>query len=505
MIREPETGPEADVCLIVEGAYPYVVGGVSAWVQDLIRNLPDIRFAIVAIKPGAAPVEHRVPLPPNVVELVEVGLAPEPETPRAVPDRVAARLADALIRTIAIGGAGPLDDLIDLLGTLKPVPRPGDVLAHPIVFHRLQRYYRAVLPSASFHHYFWATRVLLGGLLSALTVRLPRARVYHTVSTGFAGLVAARARRQTGRPALITEHGIYLLERQIEVLMADWIGDQVDSGLELERSVRDLRDLWVRAFASYAGACYEACDPIVALYGENGVVQRRLGAPPDRLRIIPNGIDATRFAELPDRRDPAHPIVALLGRVVPIKDVKTFIRSAALVHARWPHVRFVVLGPTDEDPDYVAECRDVVDRAGIGHVFRFEGRVAIDDWLPRLDLLVLTSLSEAQPLAILEAGAAGIPFIAPNVGSCREMIEGRGPGEAHGGIVTPLVDPAATASAIETLLANPSRRRAMGAALRARVIRDYDHDTIISAYRNLYADFASRDQAMDHVQAPAAP
>ena len=48
--------PDVDVCLIVEGAYPYVVGGVSAWVQDLIRNLPDIRFAIVAIKPSAAPV-----------------------------------------------------------------------------------------------------------------------------------------------------------------------------------------------------------------------------------------------------------------------------------------------------------------------------------------------------------------------------------------------------------------------------------------------------------------
>ncbi|MES2338067.1 MAG: GT4 family glycosyltransferase PelF [Pseudomonadota bacterium] len=478
--------PEADVCLIVEGAYPYVVGGVSAWLGDLIAHLPDLTFAIVAIKPGAAPVEHRVTLPPNVIELVEVGLAPEPETPRPCPDRVAAAIGRALVRIIAIGGAQPMDDLIDLLATLKQPPRPGDVLAHPIVFAQLQRYYRSVLPKASFHHYFWATRVLLGGLLAALTAPLPRARVYHTISTGFAGLVAARARRQTGRPAVITEHGIYLLERQIEVLMADWIGDQVDSGLELDRSVRDLRDLWVRAFSSYGSACYEACDPIIALYGENSAVQRRLGALPERLRVIPNGIDSRRFEALPDQRDPDRPLVALLGRVVPIKDVKTFIRAAAIVHARLPAARFVVLGPTDEDPDYVDECARVVASLGLDEVVRFAGRVAIEDWLPQVDLLVLTSLSEAQPLVILEGGACGIPVVAPDVGSCREMIEGRAAGEAHGGIVTPLVNPVATAEAIAAILTDPVRRADMGAAMRERVRRDYDHDTIIAAYRDLY-------------------
>lgn len=482
---------EADVCLIVEGAYPYVVGGVSAWLGDLIAHLPDVTFAIVAIKPSSAPLEHRVVLPPNVVELVEVGLAPEPQGPRRCPDAVARRIGKALVRVIAIGGAQPLDDLIDLLATIDVVPRPGDVLAHPVVFDQLQHYYRSVLPAASFHHYFWATRVLLGGLLAALTAPLPRARVYHTISTGFAGVMAARARRQTGRPAIITEHGIYLLERQIEVLMADWIGDQVDSGMELDRSVRDLRDLWVRAFESYGSAAYEACDPIIALYGENSTVQRRLGAAPDRLRVIPNGINARRFDALPDRRDPDRPLVALLGRVVPIKDVKTYIRAAALVRARMPNACFAVLGPLDEDPEYVAECERVIAGLGLQDVVRLVGRVRIDDWLPRIDLLVLTSLSEAQPLAILEGGACGIPVVASDVGSCREMIEGRGADDAHGGIVTPPFNPDATADAILSVLSDPARRDAMGAAMRARVLRDYDHDSIIRAYRDLYAAAAA--------------
>ena len=501
MASSRETQPEADVCLIVEGAYPYVVGGVSAWLDDLIVHLPDVRFAIVAIKPSSAPLPHRVTLPANVVQLVEVGLAPEPESPRHCPDRIAARIGKALVRVIAISGAQPLDDLIDLLGTLKTPPRPSDVLAHPIVFDQLQRYYRAVLPTASFHHYFWATRVLLGGLLAALTAPLPKAKVYHTISTGFAGVMAARARRQTGRPTIITEHGIYLLERQIEVLMADWIGDQVDSGMELDRSVRDLRDLWVRAFEGYGSACYEACDPIIALYGENSNVQRRLGAAPDRLRVIPNGIDARRFDGLADRRDPARPLVALLGRVVPIKDVKTFIRAAALVHEQLPNACFAVLGPLDEDPEYVVECRRVIASLGLQDVVRLVGRVAIGDWLPRIDLLVLTSLSEAQPLVILEGGACGIPVVASDVGSCREMIEGRNPGDAHGGIITSPFDPDATAQAIVTILSDPVRRDSMGRALRDRVTQMYDHDSIIGAYGALYAAAAG---APAHIATTAA-
>lgn len=491
MTTAPGPAPaDVDVCLIVEGAYPYVIGGVSAWLDDLVRHLPELRFAIVAIKPSAAPLPHRIALPPNVVELVEVGLAPEAQRPRPVRDDAAAAIGAALVRVIAEDGSQPLNDLIDLFTRLDLRTRPGDVLAHPIVFDLIRAHYRAVLPSASFHHFFWATRALFGGLLACLTTPIPRARVYHTISTGFAGVIAARARRQTGRPAMITEHGIYLLEREIEVLMADWIGDQIDSGLAVDRSVADLRDVWMRAFLAYSSACYDACDPIIALYGDNSQVQRRLGAAPERLRVIPNGIDTRRFKELSDARDPTRPLVALLGRVVPIKDVKSFVRAAALVHARLPQARLVVLGPLDEDPDYAAECLALVQDLGLSDVVSFPGRVAITDWLPQVDVLVLTSLSEAQPLIILEGGACGIPVVAPDVGSCREMIEGRSPGAPHGGIVTPLVNPEATATAIIRLLQDPALRDAMGRTMQARVARDYEHDTIIDAYRACYLRFA---------------
>jgi polysaccharide biosynthesis protein PelF len=129
---------------------------------------------------------------------------------------------------------------------------------------------------------------------------------------------------------------------------------------------------------------------------------------------------------------------------------------------------------------------------GIDDAVRFEGRVNVTDWMPRIDILVLTSLSEAQPLVILEAGACGIPAVAPDVGSCRELIEGRRRGtDPLGGIVTGLVNPDDTAQAILRLLRDPPARRAMGQALQERVLSDYDRSTIISQYRKIYEELGT--------------
>ncbi len=479
--------PDADVCLIVEGAYPYVVGGVANWLQDLIGGLPDVRFAIVAIKPDVTPMPWRLPPPANVVSVTEVSLAPGLEVvPRRRRSADVAAIAAMLLAFLEEDGELPLAALFTALTASRQPWTPAELLSHPVLFEAIVAYTERTMPSASFHHVFWATRTLLGGLLAALLTPLPVAARYHTISTGFAGLIAARAVIQYRAPAMITEHGIYLLERQIEIMMADWIGSPAGQGLTLDADVPGLRELWRRAFRSYARLCYDHCDPIIALYAANNAVQARLGAAPDRLRVIPNGIYLDRFADIPVANDPVKPLVALIGRVVPIKDIKTFIRAAAIAHRAVPAAQFAVMGPLDEDADYYEECRALVTAMGMDDAIRFTGRVRVDEWLPRIDIVVLTSLSEAQPLVILEAGAFGIPVVAPDVGSCREMLEGAQAGDGHGGIITPLVDPEATGNAIAGLLVDPDRRAAMGRVLRERVKRHYDQTTVIDRYRQLY-------------------
>src|SRR5262249_52648082 len=153
-----------------------------------------------------------------------------------------------------------------------------------------------------------------------------------------------------------TEHGIYTNERRIEMAMANWLHDGSRNGLHIDERQRSLKNLWVDTFVAYSRACYEATSEIITLYSGNHEFQLRDGAPPEKLRVIPNGIDFARFHAIGCDTVPRKPTVALIGRVVPIKDVKTFIRSIALLRASVPNVQALILGPTEEDNDYYEEC-----------------------------------------------------------------------------------------------------------------------------------------------------
>jgi glycosyltransferase involved in cell wall biosynthesis len=102
---------------------------------------------------------------------------------------------------------------------------------------------------------------------------------------------------------------------------------------------------------------------------------------------------------------------------------------------------------------------------------------------------VLTSLSESQPLSVLEAGAAGIPTVATDVGACREILSGRRdekPALGEGGILTDIASPAETARAIAALLDHPERRIRLGRVMKERVRCYYDISLVDEAYAALY-------------------
>ncbi len=482
---------ETDVCIIVEGCYPYIAGGVSAWIDWLIRSQTETSFSIVALWPKPTSQPPRYALPPNVVRLQHLYLqdfGAEPMTSLPVPLEVDG-LAHALENLMTAGGRVSLERVIRLLAQIRQHVSLPELFNSPVGWRIAQGMYAEEMPFASFLHFFWAWRALFGGLLATLELPLPRAKVYHTISTGYAGVLAARAAIETGRPALLTEHGIYTNERLVELLMADWVADTVDKGHALDDPRFDLRDMWIRAFEAYARTCYETSSDIVTLYQDNQRAQRSLGAGDDTIRVIANGIDLNRFAGIRPAEERGRPTVALIGRVVPIKDVKTFITAAALVREQVPDVLALILGPTDEDPEYFGECQALVSALRLDGCVAFTGTVDVLDYLSQIHVVALTSLSESQPLVILEAGAAGIPFVATNVGSCREILEGRPdetPKLGAGGIVTELVAAEEIATAIVALLRDPQRRRQYGEALRERVRRTYTADKASSAYRALY-------------------
>jgi glycosyltransferase involved in cell wall biosynthesis len=488
----------ADVCLILEGTYPYVSGGVANWANDLLHAQRDLSFHLVCLMPRNADLTQRYTVPDNVtgVTHVEVGGLPRGAARIRSSRQLLANL-EAPLRTLQFkGGLKELSEVMELLRPLRTQLGQTVLLDSPDAWELLLRMYRSAYAECAFLDYFWTWRAILGGLYSVLLAPLPEARIYHALCTGYAGLFAARARIETGRPALLTEHGIYTNERRIEIAMADWLYEAPLNSLRLEKQARDLKDLWTDAFTSYSRACYEAASRIVTLFGGNQQLQIADGADPARLEIIPNAVDYERLSKAAAKRTEHPPTVALIGRVVPIKDVKTYIRAVAILRDIVPDLRALVLGPVNEDPDYFAECRALVDHLGLHGCFTFAGRVSVADYLGEIDVVVLTSISEAQPLVVLEAGAAGIPSVVTDVGACREMIYGdEREKESLGaaGEVVPLSNPTATAHAIARLLTDPLRWASAARAIRERVRLYYNKPALDDAYRSLYRHWRAEE------------
>jgi glycosyltransferase involved in cell wall biosynthesis len=178
---------------------------------------------------------------------------------------------------------------------------------------------------------------------------------------------------------------------------------------------------------------------------------------------------------------------------VPIKDVITLIRAVALARDQ-VDLEVSIIGPEDEDPTYAQRCHRLAASLELEDHVRFLGPQPVAELYPQLDVVVLTSLSEGQPLVILEAYSAGVPVIATDVGACRELIEGGDEVDRKlgpSGIVTRVANPTETAAALCVLARDPALRAAMGRNALARVSARYQLQQVVARYDALYESMAT--------------
>ncbi|MDH3592289.1 MAG: GT4 family glycosyltransferase PelF [Planctomycetota bacterium] len=488
----------ADVCLVLEGTYPFVSGGVSSWVHHLTSQLPHLTFYVLHISPkrGFYPKGAVYEMPKNILGVQEVFLHDYVVSAKGRPTDLREKVLRfrGLVHDMQQGRSGSFAAFLE---ALQQDGNEGfssfDLLQTHESWQVLVESYRAEASDESFLNFFWTWRYAYLPLFNLLSTKIPRARVYHTISTGYAGMLAAGAKIKTGAPMLLTEHGIYTKERRIEINRSDWIQDWDSGELVAERRAPYFRRYWIRQFEMMSTVTYDYANEIFTLYTGNTLDQISDGADPGRIRVIANGIDLDRFGEAAARFDAREPnkrfTVCFVGRVCPIKDVMTFISAMRLVADEVPDVRIRVLGPMEEDAEYAEMCQRHARQLHLEKNIAFEGRVNVLEEMPKVDVVVLTSISEAQPLVILEAGAVGLPCIATNVGSCDELLFGRTPEDrtlGAGGIITPMASPGATARAVLDLYHSESMRERMRDTMRERVRRFYDQRDMVAAYDEIY-------------------
>ena len=216
----------------------------------------------------------------------------------------------------------------------------------------------------------------------------------------------------------------------------------------------------------------------------------RAGAPADRIRLVFNGTDLRRFS--PDENGSRAEsrfgpnMIFACRQLFPRKGIRFLIEAAAQLKPRFPDLKVVLAGDGFERPELVRLAEDL----GMG------GDVTFLGWVPNSELppyyraaavSVIPSLEEGFGIPAAEAMGCEVAVVASDAGGLPEVVE-----DGVTGLVVPRGNSAALAQAIGSLLADPTRRHAMGQAGRARALRLFDWDRSAEQFEQIYLEVAAR-------------
>lgn len=463
------------VCLICEGCYPYVPGGVSSWIQMLCSEFHDIDFVIWSIATTREEMaEYSYKVPDNVKEVRTLYLGDESfhnsRYKIVLTEREKGVLKNLLVDSI---------DYINWISILKLIKKYRrhicDILMSESFFEICLEEYQRQGSRKVFNHFLWNFRGIYFPLMYILSAEIPQADIYHSVSTGYAGILGSCASYVERKPFLLSEHGIYTREREEDIIRSQWVQGE-------------FKEIWINFFKKISYIAYRQAKCVTSLFGVNKSLQIELGCPEEKIALIPNGVNVKDYESCRKEEQAAENkyTIGAIVRVVPIKDIKTMLLAFDIVKQKVPEACLMIMGNCEENHEYYEECKELLEELGTPDV-EFLGQVNVKEYLPKTDILLLSSISEGQPLAILEGLAAGIPFVATNVGDCRALLEGEGEdrlGEA--GIVVPVMNSDAMADAVIRLINNPKMRIRMGRTGRERVEKFYSKETMLKEFYRLY-------------------
>ncbi|MFZ5634581.1 MAG: glycosyltransferase [Bacillota bacterium] len=234
----------------------------------------------------------------------------------------------------------------------------------------------------------------------------------------------------------------------------------------------------------------------------SGGLQKALiqqGVPEQKITVIYNGLNPDLFREAGSSAgrwrekagfEPGTQLVAVVGRLHPVKGHRYFLKSAAEVLKERKDVHFLVVGSGPERN----RLEEYTRKLGISDYVTFTGFVAdVSGLMPDLNLLIVPSLWEGFGLTALEAMAVGVPVVATSVGGLPEIVE-----HCTTGLLVPPADEAGLTRGIIWMLDHPQEAVEMAAAARTMVERKFTASAMArrteDLYRRLEAETGDRRQ-----------
>jgi polysaccharide biosynthesis protein PelF len=503
MIEKKFTARSVDILLIIEGTYPFFRGGVSSWAHQLISNMPEFNFGIIFLGAYVGLYqEYEYLLPNNLIHLEVIYLFEEPLAiqPKRRYFRAKPHLNDIdRLHEVYKGSQGcphALSAAIPDIGKMlddKTGMSYFDFLHSEESWDYINEQYLAHSTDSSFVNYFWNIRNMHTPLwiLNEALNDIPTAKIVHPVATGYSGLLASMIHQRYEMPVVLTEHGLYTREREVELLRTSMFA-KVDKFTSHSAITTYQHQLWLQFFESLARTAYYYAFRVTSLFQQARAHQLANGASISKLSIIPNGVDIEKFAPLRRTPDSLIPkVVCFVGRFVRIKDIKTYIRSVAIMLNRDSSIVAWIKAVGESDTAYLQECIEYIELLGLANRIHFIEEGGMVDILANTGVIILSSISEGMPLVMLEAMAAGIPVVATDVGACRELIEGRDEEDrklGSCGVVVSIGNAAMLADAVVTLLTDLKRWFAAQEIAIKRVEKYYSQSDMIASYKHIYEE-----------------
>ncbi|MBQ1962094.1 MAG: GT4 family glycosyltransferase PelF, partial [Clostridia bacterium] len=330
-------------------------------------------------------------------------------------------------------------------------------------------------PFIAYADAFHSVRSRLLPLLYLMGTKIPMADCYHSICTGYGGMLASMGAYINNKPLLLTEHGIYTREREEDIIRADWVS-------------RAFKPHWIDFFYMLSDLIYSRAFRVTSLFSRAMQTQIDMGCAPEKCRVVENGISYERLANIPLKEEDGIVDIGAVVRLAPIKDIKTMIYAFFELSCRRSDVRLHIMGGVD-DQEYADECTALVEQLNLQDKIIFTGRVNIIEYFEKLDFTLLTSISEGQPLSVLESFAARRPAVTTDVGCCNELLNG-GPGDTLGkaGYFVPPMQREKLADAMELLCESRELRLKMGEIGQQRAYQYYRYSIMLTKYRNLYKE-----------------
>lgn len=475
------------VLMTTEGTYPYSAGGVSTWCDALLRNMPDVRWTLLPLMMNPH-IEQKFEPPDNVRKILNVPLWGIEEPAEFSSDIPFAQLYDRKRRTTSDAIEREFLPIFrELIRVVAREQHDSPTLGR--VFVQLEDYFRTYDYNVTFKSkpvweafrselqngkhaptLFDLTECLrwLYHFLIVLNVRVPKTAVTHSTAAAFCGIPCITAKVRYGTPMILTEHGVYLREQYLF--------------LSRFRRLFFCKQFLLNLITAVVRANYHFADVVAPVCHYNTRWEVAHATPPQKIRVIYNGVDPEHFAASPKLHGDPH--VVATARIDPLKDIETLLRVAARMKSTHPRVKFTVHGAV-ADEAYYKRCLALRRHLGV------EGTVTIGTATENVvaayrdaDVVLLTSISEAFPYSVIEAMSCEKAVVASDVGGVGEALEGCG-------VLVKPRDDEGFATEVAKLLDNHSLRLRLGAKARARVLDEFRLDHTIGRYLDLYRSLAA--------------